>query len=207
MGQLRQAHCPVGAKPTMKLRWEMLAPLLVGFTIASMAVFALSSIVGSAARSALMVPVPLSVAGVLLLCALADLAFPRIRPTLFNRQTPRELAGRFSPSITGLLWGLDTGSVVSTFRSSAASWAALLLVFAGWGPWWTGAVYAAAFCIPLGLLIVSYPMTDGVVPSQKLRYRGTEAIAAALGAHVTYVRWGAAAVAAFGAYVSIHEIV
>lgn len=198
MGQLRQAHCPVGTKPTPTLRRRMLAPLLTGFTLSSVAVFATVSVTGTLIRSTFSLPVDLLVALALGLCGATDLLFPRIRPTLFNRQTPRTLSGRFSLPVTGLLWGLDAGTVVSTYRSSAASWAALILTFAGWGPWWTGIVYAVAFSGPLGLLIIAYPVTGGSDTARGWWVRSTESLVEVLGQAVKYVRLAAALTAVVG---------
>src|SRR5262249_50797602 len=68
--------------------------------------------------------------------------------------TPRHLIATVPRPIGGLLWGLDTGSVFSTFRASAASWATALLIMDGWAPWWIGGGYGVAFSVPLGLLIL-----------------------------------------------------
>jgi hypothetical protein len=67
---------------------------------------------------------------------------------------------------------LDTGSVVSTYRVSAASWAALALVLAHQGPAWVGFVYAAAFVLPLIVL------TTMTAYSRSLRRRLVDAPAA-----------------------------
>lgn len=209
MGQLRQAQCPVGTEPTLAerlstLRWKMLPPLTAGFALASVAVFALVSICGSLLRSVVSIPLGTLLVVVLIACAVCDLLFPRLRPTLFNRQTPRGLEARFSQRMTGFLWGLDAGTVVSTFRASAASWAALALTFAGWAPWWTGLVYASAFCVPLGLLIVSHPpaAADG---ERGWRRTSTEAVvdAAIRGARWVRLASAAAALAAIAAYWSL----
>ena len=209
MGQLRQAQCPVGTKPTLAirlatLRWQMLPSVTAGFALASVAVFALVSVCGTLLRSALSIPLGTLLVVVLIASAVCDLVFPRLRPTLLNRQTPRNLTDRFSQRTTGFLWGLDAGTVVSTFRSSAASWAALALTFAGWGPWWTGLAYASAFCVPLGLLIVSHPpaAADG---ERGWRRANTEAVVDAVLRGARYVRLAsaAAAVAAIGAYSSL----
>lgn len=202
MGQLRQTHCPVGAKPTITLRGLMLPTLLLGFAVSSIAAFATTSLIGSAARTAFSLPAVL-LAFALAACALIDLTFPRIRPTLFNRQTPRTLSGRIPPPLVGLAWGLDTGTVVSTFRASAASWAALILTFAGWGPWWAGALYAAGFCIPLGLLIATFPVEAG---QQRwgFRHRATESLVPLMASRVTVVRWAAAGASLAGVVVGLN---
>lgn len=198
MGQLRQAHCPVGTKPCLTLRWKRLAPLLIGFTFSAVAVFGLASIAGTVLRSTFSLKIDVVVAFVLSLCAATDLTFPRIRHSLFNRQTPKSLAGRFSAPITALLWGLDTGTVISTYRTSAASWAALTLTFAGWGPWWVGAAYATAFCLPLGLLIMTYPADGRDDGGSSWRRRSTGLLVPALLSPVKHVRYAAAVMALIG---------
>jgi hypothetical protein len=72
-----------------------------------------------------------------------------------SRQTPRSVLWSAEARRTARAWGLDTGSVVSTYRVSAASWAALALVLTGEGPAWLGAIYALAFAVPLVVLTTS----------------------------------------------------
>jgi hypothetical protein len=200
MGQLRQTHCPVGAKPGITIRGLMLPTLIAGFATASVLTFAVASELGRLIRTFYSAP---SLVLVVALAAFAviDLSFPRLRPTIFNRQTPRSLAGRLPAPLVGLLWGLDTGSVISTFRTSAASWAALVLTVGGWGPWWVGGCYAAAFCIPLATLVVTFPVTATSV--EGWRTRATETLVPALAARTTAVRWIAAAFSAAGAFIGL----
>ncbi len=200
MGQFRQAHCPVGAKPGMTLRRTMLLPLLFGFTLSALGTFASIYGLGALSRSALNVSntslsVTLAASVALLLVAGADVAFPKIRPTLFHRQTPLAWARRFPKPIAGVLWGLDTGTVVSTFRTSAASWGALALTFAGWGPWWAGIGYAAGFCVPLGVLTATYPVTGHADGQKGLRYVDTNELVLLTGSITRYVRLVVAAIA------------
>lgn len=131
----------------------MVVPLVAGFVLSASAVFAAVWAVGDLLRGSSIPGWALPFA--LALCAAADVAFPRVRFPMLRRQTPKQLVGRFHPVLGGFLWGLDTGSVVSTFRASAASWAALVLVAAGWSPVWSGLVYAAAFCLPLATVVLS----------------------------------------------------
>jgi hypothetical protein len=191
MGQLRQAHRPVGTKPGLTYRGKMLPPLLLGFTVSAIAVFATVSLAGSALRSTHSLGTNLIVVPVLSLCFASDIVFPRMRRTLFRRQAPLSFAGRFPAPITGLLWGLDTGTVISTFRTSAASWAALMLAFAGWTPLWGGVAYAGGFCLPLGFLILTHRATrdDG---GESLRTRSTESLVPVLLSRVSHVRYAAA---------------
>ena len=65
-----------------------------------------------------------------------------------RRQTPRALWYRRERRKVALIWGLDTGSVVSTFRVTALSWVALLATFLlrPWPP--SALVYGLAFVGP-----------------------------------------------------------
>lgn len=180
MGQLRQAQCPVGAKRPRTLRAQMLPPLLIGFMLSSLAVFAVARIAGGLVPSPFGGAVDLAVIAVLVWCVVTDLVFPKLRPTLINRQTPRTLTARFSLGLAGLLWGLDTGSAVSTFRTSAASWGALALTFAGWGPWWVGVSYGASFCAPLALAVATYPSAGSIEGHTKWHRKETEVLVAVL---------------------------
>lgn len=195
MGQLRQAHCPVGVKPGFTIRSKMLPPLVVGFTCSALAVFALAHLSGSVFRASVPFLVDVLLLFGLVIFAVIDLSYPRVRPTLVRRQTPRRLAGRFSLPMTGFLWGLDTGTVFSTFRASAASWAALVLSFAGWGPWWTGIAYSAGFCLPLAVLIATYPVAGPPDGAHGWRYRSTESVVAALFTALNFLRLTSAAAA------------
>lgn len=199
MGQIRQAHCPVGAESiTPTLRSQMLWPLLGGFALTSTLVFALAHQLGGLVWSRLSITPDTFVFIVLLLCASADLVFPRAPRSLFNRQTPRTLAGRFSIPVVGFLWGADTGLVISTIRASAASWAALALTFASWGPWLVGAAYAVGFCVPLGTLVLSYPAGGGARGERTWRRRSTESLTIPFSYALRYVRIASGAAALIG---------
>ena len=55
------------------------------------------------------------------------------------------------------MWGLDAGLVVTTYRVTSLSWAALAVTFFGVVPWWSGLAYALGFSIPLLAVILSVP--------------------------------------------------
>ena len=71
----------------------------------------------------------------------------------FSRQAVRHVYFTRGPGIGALLWGLDTGLVVTTYRVSIASWAAVVLTILHLVPIWVGIIYAAAFSVPLVSLI------------------------------------------------------
>jgi hypothetical protein len=137
----------------VRAQGRVAVPLAGGFLIAAMTFFALAWLVGRTLPVGWAWPVIVPVA--LALCAASDLAFPRFPLPMARRQTPQRLVGRFHPALGGFIWGLDTGSVVSTFRASGASWAGVVLVLAGWGPWWSGLAYALAFCLPLTAVVLA----------------------------------------------------
>jgi hypothetical protein len=196
----------VGVKPGFTLRSKMLPTLVVGFTTSALAVFALAHVAGSALRSSWALPTNLVVAIGLAVFAAIDVAFPRARPSLLRRQTPRHLTARVPLPVAGFLWGLDTGSVFSTFRASAASWAALVLVFAGWGPWWTGIAYAAAFCVPLCALVATYPVAGPADDARGWRQLSTEAVVVTLGDNLKYAHLAAVTSALVAVALALHGV-
>jgi hypothetical protein len=128
--------------------------LMAGFAASATATFGLVWVSGTLIRTHLHIAWSLVYVLLFAACAVADLAHPRIRCSAMRRQTPKRLIGSVPASIGGLVWGLDTGTVISTYRTSAASWAALTLAFAGWAPWWGGIAYAAGFGLPLAVLVL-----------------------------------------------------
>jgi hypothetical protein len=87
-------------------------------------------------------------AAFLLVLFLCDLKLFGLRTAMWRRQTPKWFIYRFGNRRSALFWGLDAGLVVTTFRITSLSWAALALTFVGLLPWWIGLVYAAGFVIP-----------------------------------------------------------
>lgn len=70
-------------------------------------------------------------------------------PISLHRQTPKEILLAHGPQRAVIARALDTGTVFSTYRVSAISWALLLLALAGIAPWWIGVAYAGGFTLPL----------------------------------------------------------
>ena len=185
----------------------MIVPLVVGFTLSSTAVFAAVWYVGSLVRSLAPAPLDYALPVALASCVLADLTFPRLRCSVARRQTPQHLVGTFPPALGAFLWGLDTGSVFSTFRASAASLAAVVLVSAGWTSPWAGLLYAAGFCIPLLTMIC----TNGIAGATR-RFRSVAAVEpelaiARISNAASKVRLTSAALAAAAAVRAVAEIV
>ena len=162
-----------GRSIRLSMRVQVAALFAVMFVVAAVAVFALTSAAGAALHIA---ELPLSwrrsIAGVALLAlAAADLLAVRRRtycPLSWRRQTPRALMRRFPPRIVASLWGLDTGLAITTFRVSAATWAALVLTFLGFGTWWIGVCYGVAFVVPLMAVIWLGPVGNAAVAPDPL---------------------------------------
>lgn len=138
----------------------MLLALVAGFaTSATATVFALGEVSDSVrpgTHGAFAGAVVVALTG----CIWLDLRYPRGRCFLMRRQTPRHLVVTFPRPIGTFLWGLDTGTMLSTYRSSAATWSGCLLVVAGTAPAWGGAAYAAAFCVPLVASVTAHSRPD-----------------------------------------------
>jgi hypothetical protein len=151
--------------------------LALGFAGSALAVFALASLTGGILLRPLHGrPLPALVAvAVLAGLALVDAGLFGLRTPMWRRQTPRELFIRFGPSAGALLWGLDTGLVVTTFRVTSLSWAALALTALGLTPWWTGLLYAAGFTLPAAALVLAVPARpwseEGIQEPIWLQYR------------------------------------
>jgi len=67
------------------------------------------------------------------------------------RQTPKGLAQDPKRQwwLTPLLWGVDTGTMMSTYRVSFSSWVVLLSALLVVAPAWSGLLFGACFGIPL----------------------------------------------------------
>ena len=133
----------------------MFLPLIVGFLVSATLVTAIVTTVGLGAGAA---EIAVPVAGVLL-PALAIFELTSLRKTCVLRQTPRTLPQVFGSRLGGLAWGLDTGAMLTTFRTSSATYATLGLCLLGFGTAWSGVAYAFGFCVPLALAIYGYSPT------------------------------------------------
>jgi hypothetical protein len=70
------------------------------------------------------------------------------------RQTPKMITYRRGAMLGAFVWGLDTGTAVSTFRVSATTWAALGLTVLGIAPPLTGLAYGVGFAVPLAVAVL-----------------------------------------------------
>jgi cytochrome c biogenesis protein CcdA len=138
------------------------AALCAGFALSAALIFAVAGFVGRALGVTL-VPERARLAAAVLCCvALVGLDLLALRrhtmcPVTLRRQTPKNLVMRHGDTKGALIWGLDTGLSVTTFRVSAATWALLALGLLGVAPWWQGVAYAAGFCVPIAAAILLVP--------------------------------------------------
>lgn len=128
-------------------------PLAIGFVASATAVQALVWLIGPYIWTDK--PASWIVLPAVSLLAVLDLTHDRLHLTpMLKRQTPQRWMWILPPRVFGLLWGIDTGSMVSTFRASASSWAVFILAFLHDAPWWIGLVYGVAFALPLWCVVV-----------------------------------------------------
>jgi hypothetical protein len=73
-----------------------------------------------------------------------------------RRQTPKRFARNHSPTVTAVVWGLDTGLAVTTIRIAAVTWGAFIVVALGFAPWWAGLCYGTAFAIPMVTMLLTH---------------------------------------------------
>lgn len=97
----------------------------------------------------------IAAAGLLFLAVMDCVAIARSSycPVSWRRQTPRSLLRRYDTRVVALVWGFDTGLLVTTFRVAAVSWGALVLTALGLSHGWTGIGYGLGFAIPFLFLL------------------------------------------------------
>lgn len=157
--------------------------LALGFVGSSTAVFAALYGVGAVWGQDVPVTVRHWTAVVLLaVCAVVDAAMlwsGRVYSVGWSRQTPRRAVYQLGDRFGALVWGLDTGLVVTTFRISAATWAALGLALLNVAPAWIGVAYGVGFVGPLAVSVLRPRGRDEAVadpswlPDILVRYRRT----------------------------------
>lgn len=136
-----------------------MASFAVAFIAAATLVFAAASFAGDVVRA--LVPAPsraAAAAGLLLVLAVVDVLSLRARVYCVlgaKRQARQTLIRKYSVPVVAAIWGFDTGLAVTTFRVSALTWAAFVLSFLGFAPWWSGAVYGVALAGPMLVLLLT----------------------------------------------------
>ena len=167
MGVMR---IPAGASvrgPDRRSTTEMYVPLALGF-LAS-AAFVTAAVAGAfKAFSGSQAAITVAAA---CLAALAALELTSVRRGPLRRQTSPQWPRVFGPRVGAMLWGLDTGSMVSTVRTTFGAHAVLVACVAGVAGGWAGVAYAGGFCLPLAVLLYR-PLAGGSAPTWPSRLSG-----------------------------------
>lgn len=153
------------ALPSMK-GWRILFALMLGFMTSSLLIYVILSGVFAPAwedgayrtqRANVLVVFGVAVVAV----EASSLIRRRLSPLGFSRQTPKNFLynSRLRPTLGAFLWGLDTGTSISTFRVSGATWVLVGGAVLGFTPSWVGAAYAVGFLVPTVALIAA-PMHE-----------------------------------------------
>lgn len=143
-----------------------MAAFAAAFVAAATLVFAAASFAGGWVRA--LAPAPRLVAaaaGLLLLLAVVDVLSLRARGYCLlgvKRQARQALIRKYSVPVVAAIWGFDTGLAVTTFRVSAVTWAAFVLAFLGFAPWWIGAVYGISLAVPMLVLLLKTTTAEGL---------------------------------------------
>lgn len=128
--------------------------LAIGFTISAVLTYGLVHLIGSGLRGT---GARIAACAVLLACMAIDSGKFGLRTPMLRRQTPREHFTRFGAAKGAFLWGLDTGLVLTTFRVTSLTWAALGVTLFGLVPWWAGLFYALGFTLPSMVMVALVP--------------------------------------------------
>jgi hypothetical protein len=138
--------------------------LVIGFSLSSFAVFWVVWMAGAIALRDAHAGSRLvwsAAAAFLAIFLLIDTGILRFGTPMWRRQTPKWFMYRYSDRVSALLWGVDSGLVVTTFRVTSLSWAALSLTFLGIAPWWAGVIYTAGFGVPQLVVNLVLPRRTG----------------------------------------------
>jgi hypothetical protein len=149
VGELRVAPGASVRDPRTSVAAEMLLPLVAGFfASAAFVTAAVAGASGGLEHSGVAMAIT---AGIVAVLAALELTSTRRSPV--RRQTRRQWLRVFGRRAGALMWGLDTGSMVTTVRTSFGSHVVLILCAVGAADGWAGVAYAVGFCLPLvGLL-------------------------------------------------------
>ncbi len=187
-GGLVQASSKTDGWPTREGR-HLITLIISGFLLSAFVSFAAVRLVLGPAGIAV-VPTSMSetiVAFVATFAAALDIwaaRRKRLSPAGLRRQTPKALLySTIHPRLAVLMWGIDTGTAISTFRVSATTWVVFLAATLGLAPVWIGVPYALSFALPL-IAALSWPLRDPDSPG-----RGTLKLTSRLHANVQKVQY------------------
>jgi hypothetical protein len=133
-------------------------PLLaLGFAISALATYATAFVLGGAVLGGVRAGAiaKWAAAGALAIFIAVDAGALGLHTPMWRRQTPRGLFLQYGAAKGAFLWGLDSGLVVTTFRVTSLSWAALTVTLLGLVPWWSGLAYALGFAVPTAMLVLA----------------------------------------------------
>ncbi|MFI6458345.1 hypothetical protein ACIBF6_43210 [Streptosporangium amethystogenes] len=134
--------------------------LMLGFTLSALSAYGLVHLLGSGLSGVMNeTGAKLAAATVMLACVVIDSGLFELRTPMWQRQTPQQHFYRFGPTRGALLWGLDTGLVLTTFRVTSLTWAALGVTLFGLVPWWAGLAYALGFTLPSFAMVALVPQS------------------------------------------------
>ncbi|MFI9595513.1 hypothetical protein [Nonomuraea sp. NPDC052265] len=143
--------------------------LMLGFSLSALLAYGLVHLLGSGLLGSGLfggasgTGAKLAAATVMLACLVIDSGLFGLRTPMWRRQTPQQHFYRFGPARGALLWGLDTGLVLTTFRVTSLTWAALGVTLFGLVPWWAGLAYAIGFTWPGFALVAIVPPSKDLV--------------------------------------------
>jgi hypothetical protein len=148
-----------GSSPSFPIARNPLLTLAAGFTVSAVGAYSLVSAVGVGVLGNLSATAVTRLVGAAVLVAflLVDAGVFGFSTPMCRRQTPRQLYARHGPTAAALMWGLDAGLVVTTFRVTSLSWAGLAVTLLGLVPWWSGLAYAAGFIVPMVIVVLAVP--------------------------------------------------
>lgn len=155
-----------GPSRSITLRLSVVAIFLMTFVCAASMVFGLLSLAGHGPIAEAMpltwrIRLAAATLGALTIFDLVAIRRNHFCPLTPRRQTPAVLIYRGTVPAAAAVWGFDTGLMVTTFRVAATSWGALVLALLGLASWWWSALaYAAAFTVPLSLMMLFQPVEE-----------------------------------------------
>jgi hypothetical protein len=128
--------------------------LVLGHVLAAGVVVAMVQLVGTLTFAHIPFEVRVWACAVAAVCGVAIDTRAFVRRTFslcIARQTPKSMAHDRNRRwwLTPLLWGVDTGTMMSTYRVSFSSWVVLFSALLVVAPAWSGLLFGACFGIPL----------------------------------------------------------
>jgi hypothetical protein len=156
-----------GSQEQRRYGLRFVGVLVIGHVLTAGVVVAMFQLVGTLTFERIPFEVRLWVCAVAAICGVAIDTRAFIRRTFslcVARQTPKGLTQDPKRQwwLTPLWWGIDTGTMMSTYRVSFSSWVVLLSSLLVVAPAWSGLLVGACFGIPLVMnMFLGDPMNFG----------------------------------------------